>query len=191
MTTMTESRPPARGQQHSYVLDPPPEPHCRVRWLIGGREVARGETVGGLEVKGFGASGQMTVEVVGDASATTVTAKIHCGGDPETVGPMPVGSGSWERPPVGAGTPLDPAEVTFSITEWPWWNRMFGGCPGTLWIGDIRCTCPPSDDVAFAPVYSGPWPLAYSVTCIFKCSDYGLKTLTWRLSFGFVTGGPD
>lgn len=55
------------------------------------------DRVGGLEVKGLGASGQMTVEVAGDTSETTVEARINCP-EQETipVGPILVGSGSFD-----------------------------------------------------------------------------------------------
>ena len=96
MATITESRPPVLGQQHSYSISPPPSPGCIVTWFINGQQVTIRDSVGGLEVKGFGASGQMTVEVVGNTSGTTVEARTECPEQPTTVaGPIVVGSGSF------------------------------------------------------------------------------------------------
>jgi hypothetical protein len=103
MPKLRESRPPDQGQQHTYSLDPGPDPGCEVSWLIDGQPVGLGSKVGGLEVKGFGAAGTMTVEVTGNFHDTTVTAKIRCPEQPlATIGPMLVGAHVWdpcEEPP--------------------------------------------------------------------------------------------
>ena len=74
MPKLNESRPPVQGEQHTYSLDPPRDPDCEVSWFIDGQPVDRGSTVGGLDVKGFGAAGTMTVEVTGSWHNTMVTA---------------------------------------------------------------------------------------------------------------------
>jgi hypothetical protein len=103
MPKLRESRVPDQGQQHTYSLDPPPDPGCEVSWLIDGQPVGLGSKVGGLEVKGFGAAGTMTVEVTGSFHDTMVTAKIRCPERPlATIGPMLVGTHVWnpcEEPP--------------------------------------------------------------------------------------------
>jgi hypothetical protein len=53
--------------------------------------------VGGLEVKGFGASGQMLVEVIGATLGTSVEARIDCPEQPFILaGPLLVGTGSFD-----------------------------------------------------------------------------------------------
>jgi hypothetical protein len=103
MPKLNESRPPVQGQQHTYSLDPPTDVGCEVSWFIDGQPVGLGSKVGGLEVKGFGAAGTMTVEVTGSYHDTMVTAKIRCPEKPlVTVGPMLVGTHTWnpcEEPP--------------------------------------------------------------------------------------------
>ena len=103
MPKLHESRPPDQGQQHTYSLDPGPDPGCEVTWLIDGQPVGLGSKVGGLEVKGFGAAGTMTVEVTGSYHDTMVTAKIRCPNKPlATIGPMLVGTHTWnpcDEPP--------------------------------------------------------------------------------------------
>jgi hypothetical protein len=98
MTALIESRPPMQGQQHSYSISPPRGVGCQIRWLINNRAVALGDKVGGLEVKGFGASGSMTVEVIGPVSWTEVEAQIDCPEMPTAhAGPMLVGTGMRDR----------------------------------------------------------------------------------------------
>jgi len=68
-----------------------------VTWFINGQQVTIRDVVGGLEVKGFGAAGQMTVEVVGNTFGTTVEAHTSCPEQPTIVaGPIVVGSGSFD-----------------------------------------------------------------------------------------------
>lgn len=97
MAQITESRPPVLGQQHSYSITPPPGLECIVTWFINGQHVTLRDRVGGLEVKGFGAAGQMTVEVVGNTDGTTVEARTDCPQQPTIpAGPIVVGSGSFD-----------------------------------------------------------------------------------------------
>ena len=99
MPSLTESRPPAQGQQHSYTMSPPPRPGCEVVWMIDGQAVSLHDEVGGLKVVGIGASGTITVEVTGDISGTRVSARVDCPNEaPVTFGPMAVGSGTWTAP---------------------------------------------------------------------------------------------
>lgn len=109
MPKLKESRRPTHGQQHTYALYPGPDPGCTVSWFINGQQVGLWDKVGGLEVKGFGAAGTMTVEVVEPDHvwhATEVTARIRCPEEPVvTVGPMLIGSVYWdpcEQEPCGS-----------------------------------------------------------------------------------------
>lgn len=184
MTTLRESRPPLLGRQHSYKLVPAPAPGCEVRWLIDGEDVTVDSEVGGLEVKGIGASGEITVEVTDDTSDTSVTAVITCGANREVVGPMLVGTGEWTPPPPGAGVPLNPDDVVLQVSKWSWWDRISGHCPDSWWIDGVNCTC------AQQPDTSGAWPLLYEITCTFNCPPLRITTLTWTLSFGVILSGP-
>lgn len=100
MRTMTESRPPAPGQQHSYEIDPPAGSGCEAIWMIDGEPVTVHSEEGGLRVLGVGGSGVLTVEVIGDVATTKVSVRIDC---PDltsvSYGPMVVGSGRWEFDP--------------------------------------------------------------------------------------------
>lgn len=94
MATITQSRPPQKGQQHSYSLNPQPGAGCEVTWSIDGQPVSVGSEVGGIRVVGIGASGTMTVEVTGGTGGTKVSAEIHCPGiPPDQAGPIDVGGG--------------------------------------------------------------------------------------------------
>lgn len=78
MATVTQSRPPVMGQDHSYTINPAPGVGCEVVWSINGQAVGVGSKVGGLKVEGIGASGTLSVEVTGDISKTRVSAVINC-----------------------------------------------------------------------------------------------------------------
>lgn len=98
MTALIESRPPMQGQQHSYSISPALGVGCQITWLINNRPVALRDQVGGLEVKGFGASGSMTVKVIGPVSQTEVEAQIQCPEMPVAhAGPMFAGTGMRDR----------------------------------------------------------------------------------------------
>lgn len=192
MPTLTESRPPQLHQQHSYRMNPPTPVGCEVVWSINGENVALGSTVGGLSVKGFGASGEMTVEVEGDVSNTEVTATLRCpGAQPDPAGPMAVGTGAWPPPLTALGPPDNDANdaniapFLFNANEWSWWDRFGGSCPKKWTDGNVHCTCD------MTPTYEGLWPFYYKVICTFKCPPFQVRTLTWTLSFGFVISGPD
>jgi hypothetical protein len=97
MPKIIESRPPVLNQQHSYSLSPGVPVGCSVVWAINGRIVGLGDQVGGLEIKGFGGAGAMTVEVVGPVAGTVIEARIACEATPQViVGPMLVGSGIYD-----------------------------------------------------------------------------------------------
>ena len=74
------SRNPTVGQQHTYTLTPAPGAGCNVTWKIDGQEVSPGSTIGGLRVNAMNAS-QMTVTTVGKVDATSISAKVVCGGE--------------------------------------------------------------------------------------------------------------
>lgn len=186
MPTLQESRTPELHKQHSYKLLPPRPVGCELIWSINGQNVTVGSSVGGLSVKGIGASGEMTVEVEDDIDNTEVTATLICPGlAPAVVGPMPVGSGVW--PPVAAppGPPgINLAPLMVAMNTWSWWDRFFGVCPKTVTIGNAQCQC------NIAPEYEGPWPFYYKVKCTFNC-PLRVIVLTWTLSFGVILEGPN
>jgi hypothetical protein len=97
MPKIIESRPPVLNRQHTYSLSPGVPVGCSVAWAINGRIVGLSDQVGGLQVKGFGAAGAMTVEVVGPVAGTVIEARIICEATPQViVGPMLVGSGIYD-----------------------------------------------------------------------------------------------
>lgn len=185
MPTLTESRTPALHQQHSYKMNPPTPVGCEVSWSINGKNVTVGSNVGGLSVKGFAASGEMTVEVEGDTSNTEVSVRLLCPGvAPAIAGPMAVGAGVWPAVAGPAGPAGVPPPPVFALNQWSWWDKFGGTCPGTWTIGNVQCVCNQ------APTYGGLWPFYYTITCTFNCPGFQVTTLTWTLSFGFVTDGP-
>lgn len=194
MTTMQESRPPQPGQQHSYKLNPPTPVGCEVQWMINDQPVNLDSELGGLDVKGFGASGEMTVEVTGDISSTTVTAVIICPGrPPDTVGPMPVGTGNWAPPAGGPGIPVNPAALAFPLVDWPFWRKLIGGCPDEWVFGGANCACTGTGGDFFSVIPPRLWPFYYDISCTFTCPGPppSVTTLTWTLSFGAVVDGPN
>lgn len=186
MPTLTESRTPALHQQHSYKMNPPTPVGCEVIWSINGQNVGVGSNVGGLSVKGFAASGEMTVEVEGDISNTEVSARLTCPGvAPDiVVGPMPVGAGVWPPAAAPPGPPgINPAPFMFAMNTWSWWDRFAGICPKVWVVGNAQCQC------NLTPTYDGLWPFYYKVNCTFNC-PFQVVVLTWTLSFGVVLDGP-
>lgn len=193
MASLEESRPPRPGQQHSYKLNPPTPVGCEVQWMINDRLVTVSSEVGGLKVQGLGASGEITVEVTGDTSTTTVTATIICPGQPPNpVGPMLVGSGTWAPGAGGPGIPVNPAVFAFPLVDWPFWRKLIGQCPDNWVFGGAPCDCSGTGGEFFSVIPPRFWPLYYDISCTFSCPGPPptVTTLTWTLSVGVVVDGP-
>jgi hypothetical protein len=185
MTTMTESRPPQAGQQLTYILNPPLGIGCEVQWAINGQNVTLRSDVGGLKVGGFSGAGQMTVQVDGDVSQTTVTATIMCPGKPkDVVGPMEVGSATWPPPAAAAGAVGVAPPQPFPVVNWSWWDKLTADCPDTWTVGAAQCQCSQSSG-------SGFWPFYYDLACTYTCPNFQIHTVSWTLSFGIVVSGPN
>lgn len=93
MPIIKESRTPRLGQQHSYSLSPPPADDCEVIWKINGQVVSLRDETGGLRILGIGASGVVSVEVIGDISDSSISAEIHCSDlDPLIIPSMAIGA---------------------------------------------------------------------------------------------------
>ena len=180
MTSIRQSQPPVRGQNHHYWLEPTLDRECTVRWRIDSWDAAEGSEEGGLKVL-HADRDMMQVEVIGATGGTTVSAVVQCPGKEPDHLYFDVGATLSEllhEPlpdlPPDSGSDLGP--LTFDAWPWPYSRRLRGLCPehDKCSGGVVTRLFPPSI-----------WPFYYTIVCL--CDG---KTLRWDLSLGIVLRGP-
>jgi hypothetical protein len=195
-STLTESRPPQEGRDHTYTVDPPPGPNCEVQWFIDGQSAGMHGRIGGLRVSGF-SHGTMSVTVEDGAAAgsTRISVRVDCPGQPpRVVEGMPVGAGSFSGngsapAPQPAHTPQPDNDeldaVTFRGVHWPWWRRLLGFCPEEWYEENgTRSECTREELTSGIPI------VYHTVTCTYRRPDGSTFTLTWTALFGVLVDGP-
>jgi hypothetical protein len=182
MTMIRESRTPQLGRDHSYDLDPPPDPQCVVHWSIDGVDARVGLSSGGLEIVGVSTS-HLQAKVVNDPLSADIRARIVCPNKPEeALGPMAAGSVRWPPFPGSWKT----------LNDYPLEARLSGECPPVWAFSPVwRCPCTKTitNFAALRPFRL--WPVLYDVRCEYTCEEGEPPTIvTWTLSFGVVVSGP-
>lgn len=193
MTKIVQSRPAEPGEEHSYRLEPPPEPGATITWKINGVVVTVHSKEAGLLVERV-AYAEMGVQVVGDVAAgTIVEANIrYPGGGSESV-LLKIDAGTANPDviifdqPGGAKEPPRPTPGG----EWTPGKKLWGCCPPKVDFEGHSYVC--TNDECRT---TGLWPIFYGVECTYVRADAPSdpkptpRTFTWWLAIGIVVARP-